>query len=178
MKRKTKGFAAYDFHSVDSDDTLGVALIQPLGVGIEYMQFERALFPTRRSLVVNIDPVSTMLSFEDLQLVEVVLKRWSSGRNKRPPHHNNHSCVLPKSGKFPQGEKSAEETTTMQFEVVFNTTLLGLGLVRTDGSQVAVNSIQNPEYTHQVNVGDVLISVGDENVRGKSLDQIVAILVP
>ena len=59
-------------------DTLGVALIQPVTIGIEYMQIERDLFPTRRSLQINIDPVSTMLSFGDLQLVETILKRWST----------------------------------------------------------------------------------------------------
>lgn len=167
-------FSAVPEDELVDKDTLGVALIQPVTTGIEYTQTERDLFPTRRSLLVNIDPVSTMLSFEDLQLVEVVLNRWSSGRSKNPDDPTNPSEFLPKPEKMGEEKESAEEDA-IQFEVVFNTKRLGLGL-RTEGSQVVVTSIQNPEHALQVHSGDVLIFVGDESVHNKSLEQTVQIL--
>lgn len=167
-------FSAVPEDELVDKDTLGVALIQPVTTGIEYTQTERDLFPTRRSLLVNIDPVSTMLSFEDLQLVEVVLNRWSSGRIKNPDKPTNPSEFISKPEKTGEEKESAEEDA-IQFEVVFNTKLLGLGL-RTEGSQIVVSSIQNPEHSLQVNSGDVLIAVGDESVHNKSLEQTVKIL--
>eukprot|EP00536_Pseudo-nitzschia_multiseries_P004057 jgi/Psemu1/323294/estExt_fgenesh1_pg.C_650034 len=164
---------AYDDTIEEVPDTLGVALIQPVTIGIECMQIKRGLFPTRRSLQVNIDPVSTMLSFEDLQLVEVVLKRWSSDRTKIPNDVNNSQDLSPDPDKNIEQESTREEI--IQFEVLFETTRLGLGL-RTEGTHVVVNSIQNSQYADEINHGDVLVSVGSESVQSKTLDQVVNIL--
>ena len=57
-------------------DLLGVALIQPVTSGLEVCEIKRELFPTTRSASVNIEPVSTMLSFEDLQLIELVFAEF------------------------------------------------------------------------------------------------------
>ncbi len=153
-------------------DTLGVALIQPVTIGIEYMQVERDLFPTRRSLQINIDPVSTMLSFEDLQLLETVLKRWSSSKRKSPNiATTNQQNIFSR----PYTLKESAEERKVQFLVVFNTTRLGLGL-RTEGNYVVVNNIQNPTYERQIHHGDILTSIGDESVCNMSLEQIVKIL--
>ncbi len=152
------------------DDTLGVALIQPVTIGIEYRQVERDLFPSRRSLQVNIDPVSTMLSFEDLQLVETVLKRWSSGKRKISANaaDQQNDFSRPSTLKEPIRERK------FQFQVVFNSTRLGLGL-RTEGSHVVVNNIQNPAYEREIHHGDVLISIGDEDVCKMQLEEIVKV---
>lgn len=156
----------------DKGDTLGVALIQPVTIGIEYMQIERDLFPTRRSLQINIDPVSTMLSFEDLRLVEIVLKRLSSDKGKTGSDSaSNQQYIL----SPPNVMNESVEKSRVHFQVVFNSTRLGLGL-RTDGSHVVVNNIQNPAYDSQIDHGDILISVGHESVSNMSLDQIVRIL--
>jgi hypothetical protein len=156
---------------VEDNGDLGVALIQPVTIGIEYMQVKRDLFPTRRSLQINIDPVSTMLSFEDLQLVEIVLKRWSRDKGKKSDNATNPEDVLSRS-------KTSEESlieSKPKFHVVFNTMRLGLGL-RTEESHVVVTSIQNPAYNRQIKHGDILISVGDESVLNMPLEQIVEIL--
>jgi hypothetical protein len=155
----------------DNGDTLGVALIQPVTIGIEYMQIKRDLFPTRRSLQINIDPVSTMLSFEDLQLVEIVLKRWSRDKGKSSDNVTNPQDILSRSKTMKESLKESK----MKFQVVFNTMRLGLGL-RTEGSHVVVNTIQNPAYNRQIRNGDILISVGDESVLNMPLEQIVKIL--
>ena len=155
----------------EKGDNLGVALIQPVTIGIEYIKSERDLFPTRRSLQINIDPVSTMLSFEDLQLVEIVFKRWSSDKSNTFSNATNSEGVSSRS----ESSKEKERESRVQFEVVFNTPRLGLGL-RTEGSDVIVNAIQNPAYNHTIEQGDILVFIGDKNVSNMQLDEIVKIL--
>ena len=155
----------------DKGDTLGVALIQPVTIGIEYTQVERDLFPTRRSLQINIDPVSTMLSFQDLQLVEIVLKRWSSAKRKLSDSATNPSDPLSSSGAL----KGVVEDKKVQFQVVFSSSRLGLGL-RTEGSHVVVNNIQNTAYDSQIYQGDILVSIGNQSVSNVPLEQIVKTL--
>ena len=149
-------------------DTLGVALIQPVTIGIEYMQVERDLFPTRRSLQINIDPVSTMLSFQDLQLVETVLKRWSSERRKNSDEKRD-LYALSSSKHLPTDERK------VRFDVAFDSLRLGLGL-RTEGNSLVVNTIQNVALHRQLEQGDTLVSVSDESIRHLPLEQVVKIL--
>ena len=151
-------------------DTLGVALIQPVTMGIEYNQTERYFFPTRRSLNVIIDPVSTMLSFEDLQLIEVVLNRWFSGRSKTLGNPISHPELVRTSGTTAL-EKELKEIGSTQYEVIFSAKLLGLGL-KAEGDQTVVNSTQNPN----VKTGDILMSIANESVQNRQLDQIVRLL--
>ena len=52
---------------------LGVALLQPVTSSIEYGRTSRTRYPSKRFVCINIEPISTMVSFEDLQLIESVL---------------------------------------------------------------------------------------------------------
>ena len=66
----------------DDSNELGVALIEPVTATIEFHQIQRELHPTRRSLSMNLNAVSTMLSFEDLTLLEAVLRRIMKEGNR------------------------------------------------------------------------------------------------
>ncbi|KAG7345960.1 vacuolar-sorting-associated protein 13 C-terminal domain containing protein [Nitzschia inconspicua] len=152
-----------DSVSLGHSDLLGVALIQPVTMGIEYVQIERELFPTRRSLVINIEPVSTMLSFEDLQLVEVVLKRWTSKGSGRSRNANSSQPSFSFNG------------SNERYEVQFQEARLGLGL-KTEGNNVIVSSFQNERHSHLIHPGDIMISVDGDIVVGKQLKDVVRFL--
>jgi hypothetical protein len=148
--------------SLENGDALGVALIQPVTTGIEFTQTVRDLFPTRRSLVVNIEPVSTMLSFEDLQLVERVLNRWSKkGKKSAGPFRNDNITM--------------DIPSTEQYEILFKDTRLGLGL-RTEGEKILVSSVQNNTFSREIKCGDALVAVDENQVAKKSLEQVVKML--
>ena len=160
-------------------DTLGVALIQPVTIGIEYIQIERDLFPTRRSLQINIDPVSTMLSFGDLQLVETILKRWSTNEDRGSEDRTDHQDSLVRSESTKESTKKSRmesmKESKVPFQIIFNSKRLGLGL-RAEGTHVVVNTVQNTAYNHKIQQGDVLTSISNESVLDMPLEQIVKIL--
>ena len=63
--------------SVSKDtDTLGVALIEPVSADFNFHQIKRKNFPLSREMYVNMESVSTTLSFEDIRLIESVFSRW------------------------------------------------------------------------------------------------------
>jgi len=62
-------------------ETLGVALLQPVTAGFEYGKSSRSRFPSERFLSVNIEPISTMLSFDDLQLIDSIAQRMTAERS-------------------------------------------------------------------------------------------------
>ena len=150
----------------DDDNALGVALIQPVTLGLEYSETRRDLFPTTRSLFANIEPVSTMLSFEDLQLIEAVLKRWSTERSNK----SRADAFDGTTGTSGQAKTSVE--TYEHYDVVFYSERLGLGL-KMENDQVVVSSIQNPKHSETISTGDSLIAVDRENFEGRSLAEVV-----
>ena len=151
----------------------GVALIQPVTLGLEYGETKRDLFPTKRLLFVNIEPVSTMLSFEDLQLVEAVMKRWSSARSTESSdkEEDNQSSTIPGPQPFNTRNYSRMEDDQV-YDVVFYSDRLGLGL-RMDGSKIVVNGIQNADHSKVIFTGDCLIGIGGDNFEGRSLAEVV-----
>lgn len=175
-----------DFEKVgDQSGTLGVALIQPVTVGIEFCRAFRSFFPTTRSLSVNMEPVSTMLSFEDLQLIEVVLRRWSARRNRNPIE--NPKADASDDASFRERTKAARnrahklaafgasKPSQIMFEVAFQSNKLGLGL-RKDSNGVVVDQVLDSEHSEQIRVGDILVSVNGFNVLSKSLSNVVQLL--
>lgn len=151
-----------------SSDALGVALIQPVTTGIEYSEIRRDLFPTHRSLFVNVEPVSTMLSFEDLELIEAVLKRWSSERSGSTPARDDRE--VSGTTKFEGGDKRSMEPAfeSREYEVVFRSARLGLGL-KMDSGRIIVDSVQNSDYDELIAVGDTMLSIDGSGLDAKSL---------
>ncbi|MGH3053651.1 MAG: hypothetical protein ACRDL7_01575 [Gaiellaceae bacterium] len=69
---------------IDSKDSsrLGVALIEPVTASVEITQVEKSLFPLSRTINVSME-ASAMLSFEDIGLIEAVICRWSTERERQ-----------------------------------------------------------------------------------------------
>jgi hypothetical protein len=117
-------------------DDLGVALLLPVTVGVEFEQIVSSLaeIRTKRSFALNMDPLSVLLSAEDLHLIRSLLARW----------------VKPQENK-----KKKAESALRHFEVVFNSQKLGLGL-RRDSRSIVVDAAHD---ISEVCVGDILYSI-------------------
>jgi hypothetical protein len=63
-------------------DDLGIALIEPVSASFTIRQLKRLNFPTLREAFLSIEPISTTLSFEDMKLLEVVISKWKSERDR------------------------------------------------------------------------------------------------
>jgi hypothetical protein len=128
----------------DGADELGVALLLPLTVNFEFEQVRCAGSKTTRSLAVNMDPLSAILSSEDIQLVMLMAKKWSSkGAPRYPP--------LP----------------MYFYDVTFHGERLGLGL-RKEGGKIVVDSVgQSVLLEHKgadIKMGDTLHSLNGKVV--------------
>ena len=145
--------------STSDISSLGVALIQPVTAGIEFQQTSKERFPTVRSLNLNMESVSTMLSFEDLGLINQVVKRWSP------------------EGRSPEVQAQVEfdspELKTTQFEEVFHTARLGL-MLRKGSDGVVVDRVETASGL--IEEGDRLMMINETNVAESSLDHIVQLL--
>jgi hypothetical protein len=115
---------------MDQPDDNGVALLLPVTVGIEFEQIARTGCPTNRSVAINMEPLSLMISAEDLQLITALNKKW------RP--HRNDSI-------------SSKELT---YELDFHSDTLGLGL-RKEGKRIVVDATRE----ESMETGDFLISI-------------------
>jgi hypothetical protein len=156
-----------------TEDTLGVALIQPVTTGLEYSETQRALFPTHRSLFVNIEPVSTMLSFEDLQLLEAVLKRWSSKRTATSSKDSDQvgESATTESSHVSSSVCNARSGPTT-YDVVFRSLRLGLGL-KLDRDGVVVGSAHNDDLKESIMPGDVMLAIDGAQLGVTSLEDVV-----
>jgi hypothetical protein len=128
----------------DGADDFGVALLLPLTVNFEFEQVRCVGSKTRRSLGVNMDPLSAILSSEDIQLVKSMAKKWTS--------------------------KGAPRQTPLPihfYDVTFHGERLGLGL-RKEGGQIVVDSVgQSVLLEHKgadIEMGDALNSLNGKVV--------------
>lgn len=166
------------------DNSLGIALIEPVTATIEFSQSQRQLHPTRRSFSLSMQPVSTMLSFEDLSLIEGVLNRMSEESNRgaykdrageddtteessnpvgqifpesiSEEHVPDHNPDLPQSVIH-------EELFVREYDVMFTTSKLGLVLRKTAGN-FKVEKITVEQYKKLIQVGDTLVAIDDESI--------------
>lgn len=155
--------------SSHTEDTLGVALIQPVTTGVEYSELRHELFPTKRSLYINVEPVSTMVSFEDLRLIETIANRWSSKRQntdkiKATPVTSLHGTPVDNLES-----RGAEKET---YDIEFSSERLGLGL-KAEAGQIVVIDTHNSEYSKEIGIGDTLVAIEGQNFKGSSLDKVV-----
>lgn len=158
---KSDGIAA---SSASDLSALGVALIQPVTAGIEFQQVSKERFPTIRSTTVSMESVSTMLSFEDLGLINQVIKRWF------PEGRSRSRRVRPGLTLDPTEQKA------IQFEVVFRTSQLGM-VLKNSGGGVVVDRIETASgETSEIRKGDRLLMIDGVDVPGSSLHNVVQVL--
>ena len=164
-------------HAVD--EMLGVALLQPVTTGIEFGKTSRSRFPSRRFLCVNVDPISTMLSFDDLQLIESVLNRLTSERNVSASTETDAGGIKVEPEKQETGGVDLGRSRTIDtpeavhssYEVVFHSDQLGLGL-RKQGNNIVVDEVRDG-VSKEIQVGDILVSIEGRKVVTLSLSDVV-----
>jgi hypothetical protein len=142
-------------------DDFGVALLLPLTVNFEFEQVRCVGSKTRRSLGVNMDPLSAILSSEDIQLVRSMAKKWTT--SKGAPRHTPRPIYF--------------------YDVTFHGERLGLGL-RKEGGQIVVDSVgQSVLLEHkgaEIKMGDTLHSINGKlgvNSGGLPLSTMVERLI-
>jgi hypothetical protein len=116
----------------DATEDIGVPLLLPLTMGLELEQTSCPQFPTKRSVCINVDPLSIMLGSEDLQLVDSVVRHWSSKSKKSDGMH--------------------------EYDVIFRSERLGLGL-RKDDIRIVVDYVKDPALSKGVLYGDAIHSI-------------------
>lgn len=130
-------------HETNASEGIGVPLLLPLTVSVEFEQIETAQAPKERTLAISMDPLSIMLSNEDVQLIKSVVKQWSSG---------------PKS--------SVEQSGQVQlFDVTFRSQRLGLGL-RKESGQIVVDYVRDIDSREPTGIqtGDALHSINGKTI--------------
>ena len=167
----------------DSNDNakMGVALIEPVTVTVELRIVSRTRFPTSRFVSVEIEPVSTLLSFSDLNLIETVLRKSTRKKGskahdtetKQPnPETNVQSPVMATKFDSLQLSRSSDYSVDDQpitFDVAILTKKLGLQLRKSGVSVVVESSLTNDK----IEAGDVLLSVNGQSVERQTLASIV-----
>lgn len=126
-----------DSERLQDQKSHGVPLLLPLTIAIEFEQKIYASAPTTRSLGINVDSLSMMLSMEDAQLIDGVIKKWSR-----------------------QNENQNRDRTYL-FDVVFENDRLGIGL-RRHGNKIVVDHVgvdarqlESGDAIHAIN-GDII----------------------
>ena len=161
---------------------LGVALIQPVTAGIEFCQIRRDRFPTLETFSVNMEPVSTMLSFEDLTLMEAIIARWSprkANANSLPIQGSSSHLDLARMPTEVASQPSYEtaevidgEVKNLSYDVTFQASRLGLVLKKASGD-IVVERLQNAKEAESVQAGDTLTTINGISVESASLDEVV-----
>lgn len=124
-------------------DNLGVPLILPLTFSLEFEQTSASRRkPKKRSLTVCVDPLSIMLSNEDLLLVKAVTEAWTTTAKASIPPRGMRPCL---------------------FDVVFPSKRLGLGL-RKDGGRIVVDNIADSAKRESISTGDSLFAINGEGI--------------
>lgn len=172
------------------DNFLGVALIEPVTFGAEFCETSRDRFPSLRTASVNMDPVSTMLSFEDLSLIESVLEKWSASKAERRAGRDtidvesteilqketkSHSKSARHSGPRPlqESDDGSLRTEKSSFDVTFQSPRLGL-VLKSLANDIVVESLAHvSNELHSVKVGDVVKAINGDSIEGDSLQDVL-----
>lgn len=133
-----------EYRELGRADDFGVALLLPLTVNFEFEQVRCVGSKTTRSLGVNMDPLSAILSSKDIQLVMTMAKKWTS---KGAPRYTPLPMYF--------------------YDVTFHGKRLGLGL-RKEGGQIVVDSVGQSvlleEKGGDIEIGDTLHSINGKVV--------------
>jgi hypothetical protein len=134
--------------------TLGVPLLLPLTVSIEYGQENVSNGPTTRSLAISVDPISVLVSNEDIILTRAVIDGWTL------------------TGK---DTSKSQNIRNDFYDVTFNSERLGLGL-RKDIDRIVVDNVSELKNHELIQTGDSLFAInGNEilDVASISLNELV-----
>lgn len=119
-------------------DDVGIPVLLPLTVSIEFDEKRRCKAPKERSIGVNIDPLSILLSHEDLELVKAVAHSWTS-----------------------KPKKSRQKQHRYLFDVTFYSKRLGLGLKKQQDHIVVDNRGNATDLDRLLN-GDALYAINGQ----------------
>ncbi|GMI08306.1 hypothetical protein TrRE_jg5399, partial [Triparma retinervis] len=178
----------------DLGSALGIALIEPVSCESEYRMEKRALHPNLRTISFRLSGVKTLVSYTDIALINVVLKRWSVARAEAKRIRKEGAKFI-EEGRAERERAKLEEKRAMElegeregkledewkgiglgadtselqreecFDVVFaNTGKLGL-VLRKLGRNIVVETVKSPANALGIEVGDRLVSVDGLSVR-------------
>ena len=152
--------AGLDFETIDAKEDgegtgeLGVPLLLPVTMNFDFEQLDGGDEPRKRSLAVNIDPLSVILSHQDTKLIHSVLMKWRSEQIRAETD-----------------QSSLTQPQLFFYDVVFPGQRLGLGL-RMEGGQIAVDCIgDQPGYdvkASTVSLGDFLYAINGRTITNSS----------
>jgi hypothetical protein len=125
------------YHEHDRIDQR-IPLLLPLTVGVDYRQRSFLHSQGSRSLCVNIDSLSMMLSTEDIALVQTIVQKWPT--------------------QTPQRDGAAQ---SYAFDVEFESDKLGLGL-RKDGRHIVVDHVGTIAAEKYIECGDILHAINGD----------------
>jgi len=165
--------------SLSDDDSIGVALVEPVTVTVEVRIESRSRFPTSRYVSIDIEPVAILLSFGDLSLINAI-SRKSFRKQKEMSKKNDlesqtrlHSPSLSSQVCSPQFSNSSDYSQCEEMQLVFDVAIvtkrLGLHL-RKSGSSIIVESSQ---CNDKVESGDILLAVNGQSVERMPLASVV-----
>lgn len=171
------------------DNGMGVAvpLIEPVTVTFDALLVSRTRFPTSRSVSIEVEPFSTLLSFGDLNLIETVVRKSTKKkkkdklRNRKKQFKNEmrpQSTIMTAQVDSLQFSKSADysecdEGPLLIFDVVIFTKQLGLQLRKSGSSVIVESSLTNA--CSKVEAGDILLLVNGKSVERLPLSSVVDI---
>lgn len=165
--------------SLSDDDSIGVALVEPVTVTVEVRIESRSRFPTSRYVSIDIEPVAILLSFGDLSLINAI-SRKSFRKQKEMSKKNDlesqtrlHSPSVSSQVCSPQFSNSSDYSQCEEMQLVFDVAIvtkrLGLHL-RKSGSSIIVESSQ---CNDKVESGDILLAVNGQSVERMPLASVV-----
>jgi hypothetical protein len=132
----------YDFAYQESAKDAGVPLLLPLTIGIEYEETTRSQEPKRRTLAVNVDPLSVMLSKEDIRLVRAIVDAWKLSRTQISP---------------------SDSPRQIFYDADFRFQRLGLGLRKENGF-IIVDNVADPAQHRSILMGDRMHAINGERI--------------
>lgn len=124
----------------EAPSDIGLPLLLPLTVGIEFEQTSLSRGPKQRFLAISVNPLSIMLSNEDLQLVRAVTEAWTSNR---------------------KATKNPGSSQPYLYDSVFLSERLGLGL-RKENGHIVVDNVADSATHNFIRTGDLLYAVNGE----------------
>ena len=159
-----------------TSDEAGIPLIEPVTITGELLTASRTRFQTRRDVSVDIEPISTILSFSDLNLIEAVIRKWLNRKKKKkkePPkleaeHLSPIAAQLNSHFHSPSENSEEDDLLPHRFEVAILTQTVGLALRKTGQCVIVESSTINPN----IEPGDIVITINRQNVSTMPLPSI------